>query len=89
MQDASLSPTVSGYFQQGGTELNVNTLTGASWYVLNTAANALPIDGRWLVAQITTAGAISGTLNYQVFPLGDGANQIQKSVDFDGEVNSL
>ena len=34
-------PTVSSYFQAGGTELNVNTLTGASWYVLNTAANAL------------------------------------------------
>ena len=51
-----LSPTVSGYFQTGGTELNVNTLTGASWYVLNTAANALPTDGRWLVAQITTTG---------------------------------
>ena len=65
--------------------MNVNTLTGASWYVLNTAANALPdADQRWLVAQITTTGSISGTLNYQIFPLGDGANQIQKSVDFDG-----
>ena len=85
VQDASLSPTVSGYFTTGGTELNVNTLTGASWYVLNTAANALPTDGRWLVAQITTTGSISGTLNYQIFPLGEGANQIQKSVDFDGE----
>ena len=47
VQDASLPTTVSGYFQAGGTELNVNTLTGASWYVLNTAANALPTDGRW------------------------------------------
>ena len=85
VQDASLSPNVSGYFQAGGTELNVNTLTGASWYVLNTAANALPTEGRWLIAQITTTGSISGTINYQIFPLGDGANQIQKSVDFDGE----
>ena len=50
--------------------LTVNTLTGASWYVLNTAANALPTDGRWLIAQITTTGSISGTFNYQVFPLG-------------------
>ena len=66
---------VSAYFQTGGAQLNVNTLTGASWYVLNTAANALPTGGRWLVAQITTTGAISGTLNYQVFPLGDGANK--------------
>ena len=79
-----LFPSVSAYFQTGGTGLNVNTLTGASWYVLNTAANALPTDGRWLIAQITTTGSISGTLNYQIFPLGDGANQIQKSVDFDG-----
>ena len=45
----------------------------------------LPTDGRWLIAQITTTGPISGTINYQIFPLGDGANQIQKSVDFDGE----
>ena len=78
---------MSGYFTTGGTELNVNTLTGASWYVLNTAANALPTDGRWLVAQITTTGSISGTLNYQIFPLGEGANQVQKSMEFvDGEV---
>ena len=60
---------MSGYFQAGGTELNVNTLTGASWYVLNTAANALPTDGRWLIAQITTTGDISGILNTQIFPL--------------------
>ena len=85
VQDASLPTTVSGYFTAGGTGINVNTLTGASWYVLNTAANALPTDGRWLIAQITTTGSISGTLNYQVFPLGVGANQIQRSVDFDGE----
>ena len=85
VEDASLSPTVSGYFQAGGTELNVNTLTGASWYVLTTAANALPdSDGRWLIAQITTDGSISGTINYLIFPLGEGANQIQKSFDFGG-----
>ena len=53
-----------------GATLDVNTLTGGSWYVLNTAANALPSNGRWLVAQITTTGSISGQLNYQVFPLG-------------------
>ena len=85
VQDATLSPSVSDYFLTGGTELNVSTLTGASWYVLNTAANALPTDGRWLIAQITTTGSISGTLNYQIFPLGDGDVDIRKSVDFDGE----
>ena len=85
VQDASLMPTVSGYFQAGGTGLEVNTLTGASWYVLNTAANALPDeDGRWLIAQITTEGSISGQVNIQVFPLGVGADQVQSSIAFDG-----
>jgi hypothetical protein len=84
VEDAALSPSVSGYFLSGGTSLNVNTLTGASWYVLNTAANALPVDGRWLIGQVTTAGSISGQINYQVFPLGVGADQVQASVAFDG-----
>ena len=84
VQDDELDTSVSEYFTSGGTELNVNTLTGASWYILNTAANALPTDGRWLVAQITTAGDLSGTLNAQMFPLGVGANQIQQSWDFAG-----
>ena len=85
VEDAALSPTISDYFLTGGTSLNVNTLTGGSWYVLNTAGNALPdADGRWLVAQITTAGTISGTINAQVFPLGVGADQVNLSWDFDG-----
>ena len=40
VEDAALSPTISGYFTTGGAGLDVNTLTGGSWYVLNTAANA-------------------------------------------------
>ena len=84
IEDVTLSTTVSNYFVEGGTELNVSTLTGASWYVLNTASNALPTDGRWLIAQITTTGSISGTINYQIFPLGSGEYELTKSVDFDG-----
>jgi len=85
VEDTNLSPTISEYFFTGGTSLNVNTLTGGSWYVLNTAGNALPdADLRVLVMQITTAGTVSGSLNYQVFPLGVGADQVQISLDFDG-----
>jgi len=84
-EDTSIATTISQYFVTGGTELNVNTLTGGSWYVLNTAANALPDeDLRVLVMQVTTEGTVSGTLNYQVFPLGVGANQVQISIGFDG-----
>ena len=84
VEDESLSPTISGFFTSGGTALNVNTLTGGSWYVLNTAANASPVDGRWLIMQVTTAGTISGQLNYQVFPLGVGTDQEKISLAFDG-----
>ena len=56
-----------------------------SWYVLNTAANGLPdADMRVLIMQVTTTGDISGQMNYQVFPLGVGADQVQLSVPFDG-----
>ena len=85
VEDATLSPTISAYFIGGGTGLNVNTLTGGSWYVLNTAANSLPdADLRVQVMQVTTNGDISGTVNFQVFPLGVGADEQQFSVDFDG-----
>ena len=85
VEDAAVGNPVSTYFIAGGNDLTVTTLTGASWYVLNTAANALPDgDGRWLIAQITTAGTISGQIPVQVFPLGVGADQIQGSATFDG-----
>ena len=85
VEDNDLNPTISSYFVSGGTSLNVNSITGGSWYVLNTASNALPdADLRVLVMQITTTGSVSGTLNYQVFPLGVGTDQVQVSVDFDG-----
>ena len=85
VEDSGLSPTVSQYFTTGGTSLNVTTLTGAAWYVLDTAANALPDeDGRWLVAQITTTGNISGQINFQIFPLGVGADEVQTSILFEG-----
>ena len=53
--------------------------------MLNTAANGLPdADMRVLILQVTTAGDISGQINYQVFPLGVGADQQQISLEFDG-----
>ena len=81
VQDSQLSPTVSEFFGQNTlgepVELNVNTLTGASWYVLNTASNSLPDeDGRWLVMQLTSAAHVDGVLNFYIFPLGEGANAI-------------
>ncbi|MAU75511.1 MAG: hypothetical protein CL831_01415, partial [Crocinitomicaceae bacterium] len=84
VEDAS-QPITPFFLTNGATSLLSNTLTGASYYVLNTASNGLPdADLRVLVLQVTTTGSISGTLNYQVFPLGVGADQVQISMDFDG-----
>ena len=64
------------FLTDGATLMESNTLTGASWYVLNTASNGLADDdNRVLIMQVTTAGDISGQINYQVFPLGVGENQ--------------
>ena len=83
VQDPSLSPSVSQFFQSGGTSLNVNSITGASWYVLSNASNALPdANGRWLIMQLTSTGAITGILNVQLYPMGVGANQITKTFEF-------
>ena len=63
---------ITPYFlTNGSTGLLSSTTIGASWYVLNDVANGLPdSDMRVFVLQVTTAGSISGTINYQVFPLG-------------------
>ena len=89
-EDFSLYPTVSEFFQAntfgGPSELTVNTVTGASWYVLSTAANALPDeDGRWLVMQLTSAAHVEGVLNFQIHPQGSLANTIQITRPFDSE----
>ena len=78
-------PILPFFLENETTDLLSNTVTGASWYILNTASNGLADDnGRVLVLQVTTPGSLSGQLNYQVFPLGVGADQEQVSVSFDG-----
>jgi hypothetical protein len=78
---------ITPFFQTDGiTGIESNTLTGSSWYILNTAANGLPDeDLQVLILQVTTAGGLSGTLNYQVFPLGVGANDVLMSESFNVE----
>ena len=69
-----------------GQDVHIDDNTGGAWYVLNGTPNGIPnpTTMRVLCMQITTSGAISGTLNAQVFPLGVGANQQQMTYHFDG-----
>ena len=85
VEDPALVPTISGYFIGGGTLLDVNTLTGGSWYVLNTAGNALPdANNRWLIAQVTTTGSISDRTQLSGFPAWCGCHLHSKFCSFDG-----
>ena len=84
VEDAG-QPITPFFLTDGATTLLSNTLTGASWYILNTASNGLPDgDMRVLIMQVTTSGALTGTMNAQVFPLGVGTDQQLVSWDFDG-----
>ena len=82
VEDAS-QPITPYFSTPGATTLESTTLTGSSWYVLNTAGNGLPDENlQVLILQITTAGGVSGTINYQVFPFGIGANNTLVSASF-------
>ena len=71
------------FVDNGSTTLEINTVVGSAVYVLNTASNGLADDNlKVLIMQITTAGSLSGTLNYQIFPLGIGADAIDVTSSF-------
>ena len=78
---------ITPYFQtDGAVSVESNSLTGSSWYILNTAGNGLPdANLQVLVLQVTTGGGVSGQLNYQVFPLGVGADAVTVSSSFNVE----
>ena len=70
----------------GATGFISDTDPGLSWFILGDALNGLPdSNGQILLAQITTSGSISGTLNYQIFPLGNADAAISVTTSFDGE----
>ena len=89
VEDPALTNGIVDYFTGtgNGTLLEVNTVIGGSWFLTGSEGNAFPNeDGRWLIAQVTTAGAITGSINVQVFPLGiqSESSAIRQSFVFDG-----
>ena len=69
-----------------GQDFIIDGLYGGAWYVTNGSANGLPDseNQRVLFMQVTTDGSISGTMNAQIFPEGDGENETFKTFIFDG-----
>ncbi len=68
-----------------GQDFAIDDAAGGGWFILGDATNGVPDSNlRVLLMQVTTAGSISGTFNIQMFPLGDGDNEVRKTFHFDG-----
>ena len=83
VQDPS-EPWDDFFTVHGETSLKVSTHTGGSWFVLRTAANGEPVEGKVMLAQVTTSGDISGALNLQIFPSEPEIEQFRVRFEFDG-----
>ena len=71
--------------QTDGQDFVIDDVAGGGWFVFGDATNGVPDSNlRVLLMQVTTAGSISGTFNVQIFPLGDGDNEVRKTFHFDG-----
>ena len=69
-------------FSAGG-NINIDDATGGAWFVTNDASNGIAgEDQAILVAQCTTDGLVSGTLNFQLFLEGDVDVDIRPTVSF-------
>ena len=75
---------IAQFFTVGGVGFNLNNLTGGSWGAgcengslppIDCVSSALPVDGLWLIAQVTTTGSFSGTINAQIFQFGEGRDE--------------
>ena len=63
-------------FESGG-DLAMGGGFGGAWFTLNGAVNAQAGDNlRILLGQFTTSGTLSGQISIQVFPEGDGENDL-------------
>ena len=73
------------FTEDGNQGFMLNTTIGGSWFTVPSASNGLPDASlKVLVMQLTTSGALSGQMNYQVFPLGVGLEDVRVTIAFDG-----
>ena len=74
------------FLTDGASSLVANTLIGNAVFVTLGALNARPqgADLRVLIMQVTTAGEISGQINYMLFPGGIQSNVQRFSAPFNG-----
>ena len=80
------TPWTPFFKEDGASRLDINTKMGGSWFTLKTSTNGLgDKNGYVLIAQITSSRDISGRINAQIFPNGDGKNSVRVKFEFEGE----
>ena len=85
MVDDRANSWVQFFKDNEAVKLEINSVIGGSWFSLKTASNGLGDKNlQVLIAQITTSGSISGNVNAQIFPLGNGKNSTKINFTFDG-----
>ena len=81
LQVIESSPWVT-HFEEGGS-ISLNSFYGDGWFSLPTASNGTPgPDGRVLLAQLTTAGHLSGQMYIQVLEGGAGGADSRYTLAF-------
>lgn len=79
------SPWDTFFTTDGETTLSIDTHTGGAWFVLRTATNGAPQDGKVLLMQVTTSGELRGAFNVQIFPGSGDYDQVRYRFEFDGK----
>lgn len=78
------SPFVTEF--ESGNGFTIDDMIGSAWFVVPSNTNGLPdADGRVLLAQLTTDGALSGVFYIQVLPGGVGTLAEVVGLPFYGE----
>ncbi|MDA0913236.1 MAG: hypothetical protein O3B11_05350, partial [Bacteroidetes bacterium] len=68
---------------ESGSDLLIDDDLGGSWFIFNGNTNGVAGDDyKVLLGQVTTNGALSGSMYVQFFTHGDPSNELRKLIDF-------
>ena len=80
--ESSEAPWGSNF--ESGSDLMIDDAVGGAWFIFNGQTNGIAGDDhKVLLAQVTTAGSLSGSMYVQFFINGSPANEVRELIDFE------
>ena len=80
--ESDLNPWADNF--EAGSDLNIDDSVGGGWFIFNGQSNGVAGDDqRVLLAQVTTAGVLTGSMYVQFFINGSISNEVREFIDFD------